>query len=196
MLPEKIVFIGVVINLSLSFWYIRSIFRSGTRPNLVSWFIWMLAPFVGTFLAIKAGAGFSVTGIFMAGFGPLLVIIFSLFKRNAFWKIETFDVVCGIFSILAFLLYILTLNLSISILFAIISDGLAAVPTINKSWKFPESESISVYLGGIINNVLSLLVIKNWDFAVYSFNIYFVLINIIIIFAIYHKKMLYFKNEK
>ena len=77
MLPEKIIFIGVLINLITSLWYVRNIFYGNTRPNLVSYFIWMLAPFVGFFLQLKAGAGFSSLGVFMAGFGPLLVIIFS-----------------------------------------------------------------------------------------------------------------------
>jgi hypothetical protein len=195
MLPEKIIIIGVAINLFCSLWYVKNIIYGGTRPNLVSWFIWMLAPFVGTFLALKAGAGFSVTGIFMAGFGPLVVIIVSLFKKNAFWKIEIFDLICGFFALVALVLYLLTYNLSISILFAIISDGLAAIPTVIKSWKFPETESSSTYFGGIVNNTLSLLIIKNWIFSIYSFNIYIIVINIVIIFAIYHKKMLYSRHE-
>ncbi|HAS80506.1 MAG: hypothetical protein UR25_C0001G0109 [Candidatus Nomurabacteria bacterium GW2011_GWE1_32_28] len=190
MLPENIIYLGVLINLLFSILYIKSIIYGKTRPNLISWFVWMLAPFVGTFLALKAGAGFSVLGIFMAGFGPFLVVMVSLFKKNAFWKIERYDLICGFFSLLALLLYIATNNLWISILFAIISDGLAAVPTIIKSWKFPETESSSVYLGGIINNIVSLLIIKNWIFSIYSFNIYFIVINIIIIFAIFYKKIL------
>ncbi len=196
MLPEKIIYIGVLINLIGIFYYIRTIFSSGTKPNLVSWFIWMLAPFVGAFLQIKAGAGLSFLGVFMAGFGPLLVIIFSLFKKNAFWKINTFDIVCGIFSLFALILYVLTNNLVISILFAILSDGLAAVPTIIKAWKFPETESSSTYLGGIFNNILALLIIKNWVFSIYSFSFYFIIVNLIIIFAIYRKKMVYFNHVK
>lgn len=189
MLPEKIIYIGIFINLVCSIWYLKNIISGGTRPNLISWFIWMLAPFVGTFLALKAGAGFSVSGIFMAGFGPLMVIVVSLLKKNAFWKIEKFDLICGFFSLLALVIYIITNNLGISILFAIISDGLAAIPTIKKSWRFPETETSSIYTGGIINNILSLLIIKNWVFSIYSFNIYFVLVNIIIVCCIYHKKL-------
>lgn len=89
MLPEKIIFIGVLINLFCSFWYVKNVVYGNTRPNLVSWLIWMLAPFVGTFLAIKAGAGLAALSIFMAGFGPFLVLIVSLFKKNAFWKIQS-----------------------------------------------------------------------------------------------------------
>ena len=190
MLPEKIIYVGVIINLIFTIWYIRSIFRGGTRPNLVSWSIWALAPFVGVFLQIKSGAGLSFLGTFMSGFGPLLVIIFSLINKNVFWKINIFDIICGFFSILALVLYIVTHKLSISIAFAILSDGLAALPTIVKSWKFPETETFYAYLGGIINNILALLIITNWIFPVYSFSIYLLFVNVVIIFAIYHKKVL------
>src|SRR3989344_78597 len=189
MLPENIIFIGVAINLFCCIWYVKTIIYNNTRPNLVSWFIWMLAPFIGAFLALKAGAGLSVTGIFMAGFGPFLVIVVSLLKKNAFWRIEIFDLICGFFSLMALVIYVFTYNLGVSILFAIISDGLAAVPTIVKSWKFPETENSSTYLGGIVNNILSLLIIKKWIFSIYSFNIYFILVNIVIIFSMYHKKI-------
>jgi hypothetical protein len=189
MLPEKIIIVGVVVNLFCSLWYIKNIIYGNTKPNLVSWFIWMLAPFVGTFLALKAGAGFSALGIFMAGFGPFLVIIFSLFKKNAFWKINFFDLACGFFSIVAIALYVITNNLSISILFAIVGDGLAYIPTFIKSWKYPETETSSVYLGGVVNNILALFIIQNWIFAIYSFSIYLILINLVEIFFIYRKKI-------
>lgn len=189
MLPENIIYIGVLINIIGIIWYIKNIIYGNIKPNLVSFFIWTMAPFVGIFLQIKAGAGISFIGTFMAGVGPLIIIIISLLKRNTFWKINTFDIICGLFSILALIIYIITNKLGISILFAILSDGLAAVPTIYKSWKFPETESGIIYIGGIINNIIVLLIIKNWIFSIYAFSVYLILINIIIVFTIYHKRI-------
>ena len=189
MLPEKIIFIGVLINLIGILWYIRSIFYSGTKPNLVSWFIWALAPFIGVFLQLKAGAGLSVLGTLMAGFGPFLVLLFSLFKKNSFWKIKTFDVICGLIALFSLVLYILTHNLGISILFAILSDFLAYIPTILKTYKFPETENSSIFAGGIINNILALLITKNWIFAIYAFPVYLVLVNLIEVYFIYRKRI-------
>ncbi len=159
------------------------------KPNLVSWFIWMLAPFLGVYFQLKAGAGFSVFPVFASGFCPLLVIIYSLILRNGYWKITLFDLICGILSLLALVLYVFTHSLEISILFVILSDGLAAVPTIVKSWKFPETENAGLYMLGIVNNIIGLLIIKDWTFSIYSLGIYFILINAIISFAILHKKI-------
>ncbi|MEI6580882.1 MAG: hypothetical protein WCO07_01775 [bacterium] len=190
MFPEKIIFIGVATNLVGIFWYLKSIIYGGTKPNLVTWSIWALAPLVGVFLQLKAGAGLSVLGVAMAGFGPLLVVILSMFKKDSIWKITKFDIVCGFFSLIALVLYVLTNKIGISIIFAILSDALAAIPTIKKAWQYPETESSTSYAGGIINNILSLLIIKNWIFSIYSFSIYFIIVNLIIVFCIYRKKFL------
>ena len=199
MLPENIIFVGVLINLVGLFWYIRDIIKGGTKPNLVSWFFWSLAPFIGVFFQLKAGAGISILPIFMAGFTSLVVIIVSVLKKNGYWKINSFDVVCGIISLFALILYVFTHNLSISILFAIISDGLAYIPTIRKSWNFPETETGLMYTTGIVSNIIGLLTIKMWTFPIYSFGVYIILFNAIVVFSIYRKKilnMLYFRNDK
>ncbi len=189
MLPEKIIYIGVLINLVATLWYIKTILYGKTRPNLISWTLWALAPLIATFLQIKAGAGLSFLGPFMAGFGPLVVIIFASIKKRGFWKITKFDIICGSLSLFALIFYIITNKLAISISFAILSDALAAIPTIRKSWNFPDTESASAYIGGIINYILSLLIITNWIFSIYSFNVYLIVINLVIIFSIYHKKI-------
>jgi hypothetical protein len=189
MLPEQIVYIGVLISLTLTFFYIKTIIYGNTRPSLISWSIWALAPLIAVFLQIKAGAGLSFLSSFMSGFGPLLVVIFALIYKKGFWEITKLDIVCGILALISLAIYIITSKLGISILFAILSDGLAAIPTIRKSWKFPESESPISYISGIISNTLALLVIDIWKFSIYSFSIYLITINIIIIFSIFHKKI-------
>lgn len=190
MLSEQIIYLAILGHLFAYIFYFKSIFSGETKPNLVSWFIWMLAPFIATFFQIKAGAGLVALPTFLAGLGPFLVVAFYIFKRNAYWKLGILDFICGIFAFLALILYIFTHNLSISILFAILSDGLAAVPTIVKSWKFPETETPYPYFAGIWGNTLALLIIKSWIFTIYSFSVYNILINIAILFPIYRKKIL------
>lgn len=199
MLPENIIYFAVLLNLVGHFLYIVSIIKGHAKPNLVSWFFWSLAPFIGVFFQLKAGAGLSVLPIFIAGFGSLIIMIAALLTKNGFWKITTFDIYCGLFSALALILYIFTHNLEISILFAILSDALASIPTIIKTWNFPETENWGPYFLPIFSNIAGLLIIKNWSFSIYSFGVYFLILDATIIFCIYHKKilnMLYFRNDK
>ena len=196
MLPEQIGYITVIIQLIGISFYLRDMFRGKTKPNLVTWFIWALAPLVGAWLEWKAGAGLSILPVFMAGFNPVLVIILALIIKNGYWKITKLDIVCGLLALLSFVLWLTTKNLSLSVLFAILSDALAAIPTLLKSWKFPETETYTAYLGGIIANIIGLLIIKNWTFPIYSLGVYFIVLNTLIVSFIFRKKVLYFKNEK
>jgi len=195
MLPENIIFVGVIVGLISTSIYIKDIYYGTTRPNLVSWILWLLGPFIGVFFQLKAGAGLSVLPVFMAGFGPLLVVVFSLFKKNSYWKLTTFDVICGVFSVLALVLYVLTHNLALSIIFAILSDLLAFIPTYIKGWKFPETETSIVYITGIFNNVLGLLIIKDWSFTIYSFGLYLIIANIVMVYFLYRKKIFNISNS-
>ena len=128
----------------------------------------------------------------MAGFTSFLVIVVSILRKNAYWKINAFDLICGIISLFALLLYVFTHDLSISILFAIMSDAIAYIPTITKSWNFPDTETGLLYTTGIINNILGLLIIKSWIFPIYSFGISIILFNLVVLFCIYRKKIFKF----
>ena len=189
MLPGNIIYVAIFVSLIAYFFYFKNIFYGSTKPNLVSWFIWMLAPMLGFFFNIKAGAGLSSLPVFLAGFGPLVVIIVSILNKNAYWKLTAFDFICGVFALFALVLYVFTHNLEISIIFVILSDGLAAVPTIVKSWHFPETETSAIYFAGIFAQILALLIIKDWLFSIYALNIYFIIINIVIVFSIYRKRI-------
>lgn len=194
MFSENIIYFFVFLNLLGHIFYIKKIIKGQTKPNLVSWVIWMVAPFLGVFFQIKAGAGLSMLPIFIAGFGSLMTIVAAILVKNGFWKINTFDIIYGLFSVTALVLYVLIHNLGISIFFAILSDALAFIPTYVKTWKFPETEYHSTYSIPILTNLIGLLIIKEWSFTIYSFGIYFVIANTIMILILYRKKIFRFKN--
>jgi len=192
MLIEKILFVAVFINLIATFYYCKDILYGQTRPNLVTWSLWALIPLIGVFFQLKAGARLSVLPILIDGLNCIVIIVFALWNKNSYWKIGRLDIVCGIFALVALVFYIFTHNLGISILFAILADFLAAIPTIIKSWKFPETETWGVYLVAGITNIFGLLIIKNWIFTIYSFGLYFVLMNLLIVFCVNRKKIFKF----
>ena len=146
---QYIVIIGSIAQLFGVFLYIKETLKGNTKPNRITWLLWSIAPLIGVLAAIFDGVSpFAVLPVFMAGFGPLLVFIASFVNKNSYWKLEKFDYLCGLFSILALVLWYLTKLPVIVIIFAVISDLLAAIPTIMKSWLHPETESFYPYAGG------------------------------------------------
>ena len=87
---------------------------------------------------------------------------------------------CGALSILGLILWLITRTGNVAILFSILADALASVPTIVKSYNEPESEGAIVFWAGVVLGTLTLLTIKQWTFAEYAYPIYITLVNIVI----------------
>lgn len=184
-----LVFIGGGLQLLGCLHYAKETLTGNSKPNRVTWLMWVIAPLIATAAALNKGVEWAVIPVFMAGFGPLLVFLFSFVNKKSYWKLEKFDYFCGFFSALALVLWYLTKEPNIAILFAIVSDGFAAVPTLLKSWKYPASETVSPYLATIFASTASFLVIKSWDFSEYAFPSYLIIICSTISFFILRVKL-------
>lgn len=171
-----IFFGGVGLQLLGSLHYARETLAGRSKPNRVTWLMWSVAPFIATVAALVKGVDWAVLPVFMAGFGPFLVFLSSFVNKKSYWKLERFDYLCGLFSVLALVLWYLTREPNIAILFSIISDGFAAVPTLIKSWKYPETETVSPFLATIFSSVMSFFIIKTWSFTEYAFPVYLIIV--------------------
>ena len=187
---EWIVFAGAGAQLLGISSYIKETLRGNTKPNKVTWLMWAIAPLIGSFAAFSDGVGLPALPVFMAGFGPLLVFIASFMNPKAYWKLERFDYLCGLFSVLALALWGITNNPAVAIMFAIASDGFASVPTLIKSWKYPETENVHPYITGLFSALTSLAAISLWGFSAYAFPAYLVMINISLILCFYRNKFM------
>jgi uncharacterized membrane protein HdeD (DUF308 family) len=168
--------------------YIRSMFRGQTKPNRVTWFMWSVAPLIAASAGISSGAGWAAVPVLMSGISPLLVLIASFFNRKAYWKPSTFDYTCGVLSGLALVLWYITSNANLAIVLAMASDALAAVPTLNKAWRNPETESVWPFVIGIFSPATSFLVATAWTFPQLAFPTYLIVINILLAIPILRSK--------
>lgn len=171
--------------------YIRSMFQGKAKPNRVSWLIWSFAPIISAAASFSNGEGWSILPTLLAGINPLIIFIASFLVKDAYWKISKLDYICGAFSVIALVLWLVTKEPTLAVFFAILSDGLAAVPTVIKSWKNPESESPYIYTLGIISSLTAFFTVKEYNFTGLGFQIYLILINICIISGVFRK---YFKR--
>jgi len=186
---QYIVVIGAIVQFFGVYAYIRDTLLGKTKPNRVSWLLWAIAPLIATFAALSAGITWAVLPVFTSGFGPLLILLASFVNKKAYWKLEKLDYLCGVFSILALVLWGITKQPIIAIIFAILSDGFAAVPTLIKSWHFPETETLSLYYASVFNSLTAFFALKVFNFTELAFPIYLVLINLSLLVAVLRKKI-------
>ncbi len=170
--------------------YIRETVQGKTKPNRVTWLLWSIAPLIGSAAAFSDGVRLATLPVLITGVVPLIVLVASFVNKESYWKLEKTDYVCGLFSVLALVLWRVTDDPVVAITFAIVSDALAALPTVVKSWRFPETESIEVYVTAIFGNATSFFVLKTGDFSEIAFPIYLVSINLLIFFALYRKRFI------
>lgn len=180
MINQNFVILGAVIATIGSFSYLVDTVRGRVKPNRVSFFMWSLAPLIAFGAEIRQGVGLQALMTFMVGFLPLTTFIASFVNKQAEWKLTRFDLVCGVLSLLGLVFWYLTKSGDVAIVFSIVADGLAALPTIIKSYNYPETESAVPYFTGSISAAISVLTAKVWDLATVGFPLYILLVTLLI----------------
>jgi hypothetical protein len=185
---EYLVLVAVAVTLFAALVYIRSMFKGQTKPNRVTWFMWSIAPFIAAAAASSKGVNWAVIPVFMSGLSPFLVFAASFFNRKAYWKLSSFDYVCGLLAALAIGLWLVTNNPNLAIIFAIMSDALPAIPTLAKAWHNPETENAWPFIIGIFSPITSFLVTTAWTFSELAFPAYLIAINALLAFSVLKRK--------
>jgi len=180
MIDPNFVILGVALQCIGGLSYLIDTIKGKVQPNKVSWLLWAIAPLVAFTAEISQGVGIQALTTFIVGFIPLIIFIASFTNRKASWKLSKLDIICGVLSVSGLILWYITKVGNVAILFSIIADALAGVPTVVKSYSNPESENDSVFWFGVINAAIGLLVIQSWDFEHWGFPLYLLFINFII----------------
>ncbi len=134
---EYLVFAAAFASILGAALYIRSMFRGNAKPNRVTWLMWSIAPFIATAAAASSGVTWAAIPVFMTGFAPFLIFVASFFTKKAYWKLTTFDYLCGALSAVALILWFVTMEPNLAISLAIASDALAAIPTLGEGLAYP-----------------------------------------------------------
>ena len=178
MIDQRFVILGALISLGTVMVYVRDTIRGRTQPNRVTWLLWSLAPMLAFAAELNAHVGLSALMTFSVGFNPLLVLVASFVNPQASWRIGRFDYLCGALSLAGTGAWLLTSDTTVALVAAIAADALAALPTVRKSITSPRTESRVIYLGGIINASIALLVVRRLDGAHIAFPVYILVVNL------------------
>lgn len=187
MLNENFVIIGAILNLIGSLSYLIATIKGGIKPDRVTWLLWSIVPFIAFTAQIKQGVGIQSLTTFMTGFTPLMIFTASFLNKKAYWRLGRLDIICGFLSILGILLWYITKTGNTAIVFSILADGLAAIPTIVKSYHSPETEDYKIYLLGGSAAAITLLTIKTWSFAYFGWSLYSLILTLLLAFLIRFK---------
>lgn len=180
MLPEYFAVIGSLLASSGGFLYLYHTIRGTVQPNKVTWFFWGAFPMIAFFAQRAQDVDWLAWATFAAGFTPFLIIIAATFNPKAYWKLESRDYICLGVALIGVFLWMLTNEPNLAILFAILADLAAGLPTIIKSYKYPGSESWGAYALSALGFAIAVASVHIWTFEYYGFVAYLFAINLLL----------------
>lgn len=177
MLPEYFAIVGALVASLGGFYYLYETITGKAQPNRITWLLWGIFPMV-IFVAQRAEGveGLSWTS-FVAGLTPFLIVTASFFNKKAYWKSEPRDYYLMGAAVVGIILWAVTDNPNLAILFSLLADLLAGIPTLVKSYKHPATESWIAYAISTLGFGISILSIQNFTFADSAFVLYLFTIN-------------------
>lgn len=187
MLNQNFVIVGVIISFLGGISYLIDTIKGKAKPNKVSFLLWGFGPLIAFFAEIRQGVGIQSLLTLTVGIIPLLIVAASFINNKAKWRIRNFDIACGVLSLIGLFFWYITKVGNLAIIFSIFADLLAGIPTIVKSYYYPETENLYGYLSSFIASILTLLTIRIWKFEFYGFPIYILLISFLISFLVKFK---------
>ncbi len=165
MIDPRFVFLGALVSLSGSFVYIRDTWRGTTAPNRVTWSLWGLEPLLAFAVERQAHVGLASFMTLMIGVVPIVVVVVSFHDPQSVWRIGTFDIACGVISLMGLILWVFIDQPTIALVTFVAADAVAGLPTIRKSYLDPETESAWTFLSGAIFAAITLMTLSRYTVA-------------------------------
>ncbi|HWQ07859.1 MAG TPA: hypothetical protein VN436_02085 [Holophaga sp.] len=177
MLPESCAIVGAIIGSLGGLYYLYETIVGKAQPNRITWLLWGIFPMI-IFVAQRAQGVAGVSWVsFVAGFTPLLVVAASFFNAKAYWKSEPRDYGLMAAAVLGLVLWALTDTPNLALLFSLLADMLASVPTVIKAYRHPRSESWVAYAISTLGFGISLLSVRAFDIGNATFVAYVFILN-------------------
>lgn len=157
--------------------YAWSVVRGRARPNVVTWFLWGLTPMIAAAAQLDDGPGPEVAVTFVLGLGPLVVAAVALGTDRSAFRPTRFTALCGTAALVGVVLWQLTENAEVAIVFCIVADLLATLPTLRKAYADPGSEYAPPYLLSVLAMIVTLGTVEHRDVTSCAFPLYMLLVN-------------------
>jgi len=180
MLPGHFFIIGAVVSSLGDLYYLKCTVQGKVRPNRMTWLLWGLIPMIAFVAQYSQDVGLVMWATFAAAAIPLTVTLVAQVNPKAYWEIKRSDYLYIGIALLGVVLWLSTDSPNLAIIFAIVADFFAGLPTIIKAYTNPETESSVAYGITAVGSTIVMLTIVDWTFEVAAFVVYVFMVNIVL----------------
>ena len=163
--------------------YIRDIIKGTTRPNQVTWFIWVLLLVIALLSQIASGGKESLLFIYGDLIASGTVFVLALFKGQRKWHwIDKWALVGAGIGLTLWGLFnqpVLALAMTIFV------DFCGAIPTLRKSYADPESETFIAWFITATGAIFGIFAVGTLNVSLLVYPLYIGLVNLSVALAIW-----------
>lgn len=167
--------------------YFYGILWGSVRPHTYTYVVWTLVPAVAVAGAVVAGGGPGTWGLVLSTVLCAGVLVLSL--RYGTHDVTRSDVVFLWLALASAVPWILTKDPTLSVVMASLIELLGSVPTYRKTWRAPDSESLSSWSINTVKHMLSIPAMATFSVATLVYPVVMVVMNgLLVVIIVYRGK--------
>lgn len=146
--------------------YIRNSYRRKTKPHRYAWLIFLILSIIAfsSQFALGARASLIFYGWFVVNNATLVTL--SLRKGAGYGDITPWNVISLCLAVLAITLWKTTSSALVALICTLAADGIGALLILVKAYRHPETETLAMWMIGILASCLNVLAVGKLDGAI------------------------------
>ncbi len=167
--------ISIILPLYSPYLYIKSILRGGTKPHRTTRVVILVISLLTTASLI---ARHDRVALWLSLVSTLQAIAISaLTFKYGIGGGSKIDLLCLLLSGIGILWWQTTNNPAYGLYFAVVADFIGMVPTLIKTYRFPETENWAFYGIDAVAAAGNILALNSWEIASFAYPLYLLVIN-------------------
>jgi ADP-ribose pyrophosphatase YjhB (NUDIX family) len=147
--------------------YFKDIFAGKSKPHLYTWLIWAITQGTATVALLYGGGRFGSISLIVGTILVLAILILSFrFGTKDITKADTASLFVALVAVVIWWIFN---DPVISLLMVTIIDAIGFIPTIRKTHKDPQSETISFWVVMIVVDILSIVANAEYNFLTVTY---------------------------
>ena len=143
--------------------YLMDIFKKRVQPHPYTWLVWSIVSCVTFFGQLAKGAGIGALPTGAAEIFTIIIFLFSI--QYGFKNINKTDTYFLIAALCSFIPWIFTKDPTWSVVIVVSIDLIAFIPTLRKTWYYPQTETPTLYSMNVLRHILTLFSLQAYNVA-------------------------------
>lgn len=184
-MKETIAIIAAIFAILGNVSYLRDVISKRVRPHPYTWLVWTIVSAVTFFGQVVKGAGIGSLPTGVAEAFTVIIFLFSL--QYGFKHITRTDSYFLITALLGIIPWILFRDPTISVIVVVAIDLIAFIPTLRKTWQYPETEAPALYSMNVLRHILTLFSLQAYNVATMLHSLAMIMTNSFMTYLILRK---------